>query len=315
MALVKKYMLMTCWNYKILGVYFMASSYKIDYLRDDNKDFFIVNERLENLLFVRYVIEEKTEEDKKVEAEKVKEDEVKIAEAVEKAKAEAEKKSEVYDSIDSRAEIKTEKNVTNGSEVKRKFVYIEHKRELFKILTSRQKSKISHMEQLVLEAYRGDKYCGRVVSDMSKLLENIQSFKNYGMVLPNSVYQDIRLCIEKNYLRLALEEINTIGKELTDEVLSDIFKMFCEYIKDSVEVADVNGIKVYPVEIGEFESYLGSSDYANYGVSNVRVAFRDKGYTKCYEGRTESFVFFDTEEGQPKEKRRAICFFADKVDA
>lgn len=160
--------------------------------------------------------------------------------------------------------------------------------EKFKFEIERQKSKVSHKELLVLRAYRANTNCSSIATDMGKIGNNIMELKNYGVVLQRNLFNDIIKAIEKEYSNFMIHEVdNSIGTELTDEVVTDIFIMYCDYIIErNIESVTINGAKVYPIKVKDFEEELKESDYVDFGISKIRVKLRDLEYTKCNTGRT-----------------------------
>lgn len=155
-----------------------------------------------------------------------------------------------------------------------------------------------------------EKY-GEIVTNILNIQNDICDFRLYGVALNRTDFIDIAKIIEQNYLKI---DRNYVQEQKFDVEI--IFNGVCKYISNSeIPVSKIKSIDYYHIPVEEFNEFLINNDmYEHLDLTKTKKAFRDEGYTKCNEGRTDNTISIESKEKLGK-RVKVISFYADKVNS
>ena len=191
--------------------------------------------------------------------------------------------------------------------------------KIFRFELERQKSKASHLENLLVtvkfKPIPNDNYkelCSQVNIKPINIKNELIELKKYGVILSKNIYNDIAKEIEENYLDIKISYLESFSNELIEVKMLDIFIMFCKYIKDNNIKKRINGKgeQFYSIPVSEFWEHIKESDYKDIDITKIRNELRDEGYTICNKGRNDNTIIDDN----LKKPIKVISFKAVEVD-
>lgn len=180
---------------------------------------------------------------------------------------------------------------------------------LFKFIVKRYKDKNTKREQIEISAMVQDEHYGTISTDLINMETDIVKFRSYGVILDRLKCIELCKLIMDNYYYFEPIETENVDYYLTEEKVSKIMKMFCQYIieNDIRSVVNKSGIELYHVNVNEFKNELMESQYRKYGCTNVKEKLREVGFTHCNEGRNDYVAVINGR------RTKVVSFYAQKV--
>lgn len=152
---------------------------------------------------------------------------------------------------------------------------------------------------------------GTLICDLLNLEIDLKQLIEYGTGFLVKDILEIKKNIESSYLFIDKEDSAFLKEEKLENYIKNIVYMFSEYILDNeLNSTTINGISLYNIPVEDFAKHIETSDYKDYGTSNIREKLRDKGYTKCTDGRTDNTV---TDKNNTNKRIKVISFYSDKI--
>lgn len=143
---------------------------------------------------------------------------------------------------------------------------------------------------------------GEIKTSITKIQQEIEQFKEHGIVMPHVDYMDIAQLIENEYMKLDRVESKNVQTS-TDKIV----EMIADYIKES-EMAPYKGLYCIPVD--EFRDFIeDNSAIQGWSYKYLRKELWNNGFTKCNTGRTDYTVCID------KKSNKRIKSIAFKVES
>lgn len=161
----------------------------------------------------------------------------------------------------------------------------------FKFIVERKKSAQNGRERLVITALdRDGKETGKISAAMPKLVDNLLSLREYGVIASRIVFTDLAKCIENNYYDLKCESFDDEGT-ISDEVLNAILAMVTDCIAEGMAFpTTIKGEMCYNIPVKEFQDLIRDSEYADIDLTELKRRLKQKGYAKCSTGRYDCTV-------------------------
>lgn len=161
----------------------------------------------------------------------------------------------------------------------------------FKFIVKREKSAQNGRERLAIRALdRDGKEAGKIFAAMPKLVDNLLSLREYGVIAPRIVFTDLAKCIENNYYDLKCESFDDEGT-ISSEVLNAILAMVTDCIAEGMAFpTTVKGEMCYNIPVKEFQDLIRDSEYAAIDLTELKKQLKQQGYTKCSTGRYDCTV-------------------------
>lgn len=161
----------------------------------------------------------------------------------------------------------------------------------FKFIVERKKSAQNGRERLVITALdRDGKETGKISAAMPKLVDNLLSLREYGVIASRIVFTDLAKCIENNYYDLKCESFDDEGT-ISGEVLNAILAMVTDCIAEGMAFqTTIKGEMCYNIPVKEFQDLIKDSEYDHINLMELKKQLKRQGYTICSTGRYDRTV-------------------------
>ena len=137
---------------------------------------------------------------------------------------------------------------------------------------TRCKDIVTHEEFLTVQSLYNGADNGSIQTSLENLGKDLSKLRKYGVALSNLQLGELKLEIDKIYLRLQVEAIETRGGGVSENEWNDIIGTITEYLEEG-KFAPENGKYLMPVK--EFEELFDDSDISPVA---IRKELLERGY-------------------------------------
>ena len=145
---------------------------------------------------------------------------------------------------------------------------------------TRCKDVATHEEFLTVQSLYKDADNGSIQTSLENLGKDLSKLRKYGVALSNLQIGELKVEIDKIYLRLQVEAIETRSRGVSENEWNNIIGTITEYLEEG-KFTPENSKYLMPVK--EFEELFDDSDISTVA---IRKELLERGYIEGSNGRT-----------------------------